>query len=79
MLEFEDLCLDIATFFNEDIQIIKKETIASDIKGWDSLSHVSLILEIEEKYNLEFSALDISSLRNVGDFFEVINKKLAKG
>jgi acyl carrier protein len=74
-MEIEHLFADIANYFKVDVTDINKDTVASDVAGWDSLSHVMLVLELEEKYDLEFSPSEISNLKNVGDFYNYIVKK----
>ena len=34
----------------------------NDVEGWDSFSHVVLILEVEDVFGVKFSAEEISSL-----------------
>jgi len=48
----------IAAFFNKPVDIISLSTSNNDIEEWDSLEHIKLILEIEEKFNIKFS-LDV--------------------
>ena len=74
-MKIEHLFADIANYFKVDVTDINKDTVASDVAGWDSLSHVMLVLELEEKYDLEFSPSEISNLKNVGDFYNYIVKK----
>lgn len=74
-MEIEHLFADIANYFKVDVTDINKDTVASDVTGWDSLSHVMLVLELEEKYDLEFSPSEISNLKNVGDFYNYIARK----
>ena len=48
----------IAAFFNKPVDIISLSTSNNDIEECDSLEHIKLILEIEEKFNIKFS-LDV--------------------
>lgn len=48
----------IAGFFNQPEDKINLSTSNNDIEEWDSLEHIKLILEIEEKFNIKFS-LDV--------------------
>ena len=56
---------------------INYDTKASDIDGWDSLTHISIISSIEEEFKLSFSASQVMNFKNVGDMVEAIynNKK----
>lgn len=66
------------TFRCPDAQILP-ETVSSDIDGWDSVSHVMVILECEREFGIRFPQERIYSLRDVGELCEVIsNEILAK-
>mgnify|MGYP000914171670 CR=1 FL=1 len=62
-------------FADETIEI-HPETTANDIEGWDSLSHVNLIIAIELKFNIEFTQSEIRSFTNVGEMEKCIYAKL---
>lgn len=61
-------------FSNDTIQI-KPETTANDIEGWDSFSHITLIVAIETRFNIKFSQKELLSFKNVGDLLNCIEKK----
>jgi len=58
--------------FDDDELIIEANTTASDIDGWDSLTHIRLVISIEKVFDLRFTAADISELENVGEMVELI-------
>lgn len=60
---------------NEEINI-KYETTANDVDEWDSLSHILLVLEIENNFQIKFTAKEIQDFKNVGDMCEGIMSKL---
>ena len=41
----QEICRDI---FEDDLLVVSEETSSSDIEGWDSLTHLSLVSELEE-------------------------------
>ena len=45
---------------------------ADDIDGWDSLSNMTIISEIEKKWNVHFKLRDIVRMKNIGDMVDVI-------
>jgi acyl carrier protein len=49
---------------------------ASDVDGWDSLNHMVIITEIEEKFRIKFRLKELNKLNNLGDLFELIDIKL---
>jgi acyl carrier protein len=63
-------------FDDTDISISPDMT-ANDIDGWDSLSHVNLIVAIETRFNIRFSQKELLTFKNVGDLLNSIHSKLA--
>jgi acyl carrier protein len=53
---------------------ITRETQASDVDGWDSLSHAILMLRIESAFKIKFSLEDTYRFDNVGDLIDHINQ-----
>ena len=51
---------------------------ALDVDGWDSLKHVQILYQCEEKLNVRFTLQEIGSLNSVGDLVKIINKSLKK-
>ncbi len=51
-------------------------TTANDVEGWDSLSHVNLIVAIETRFNIRFSQKELLNFRNVGDLLNSIEEKI---
>ena len=63
--------------FDLDDLDLKPETTAQDVPGWDSLSNIRFILALEETFGLRFSALEIGSNNNVGEFVGLLETKLS--
>lgn len=62
--------------FDDDEIVIAPETTADDIEGWDSMSHVNLILAIETRFQIRFSQGELLSFQNVGDLQSSIESKI---
>lgn len=62
--------------FDDDEIEITEETTADDIEGWDSLTHVQLIVAVEKAFSVKFSTVEVMKLKNVGEFIELIRKKV---
>lgn len=62
-------------FDDDDIKIVLEMT-ANDIDGWDSLSHVNLIVAIEGRFNIRFSQKELLTFKNVGDLLRCIEAKV---
>ncbi len=52
------------------------ETTAAQVPGWDSLSHVNVILAVEKKFGVRFKNLEVLKLKNVGDLQRLLDSKL---
>ena len=61
-------------FENDDI-IATPDLTAHKVEGWDSLGNVRLFVEIERAFAVRFSAPEISSLKNVGQLADLIQRK----
>ena len=55
---------------------IKDETVASQVPGWDSLSHITVIAAVEERFGLRFGMRDVFALKKVGDLQRLIDIRL---
>lgn len=63
--------------FDDDSIVIERATTADDIDGWDSLSHMNLIVAVEMGFSIRFNVKDVRALKDVGDLIDIIDKKLA--
>ncbi len=61
-------------FDDEDIRL-QDDTTAEDVEGWDSLTHVQLIVAVEEAFKCKFSVAETMKLKNVGEFIRLIGRK----
>ena len=57
---------------------ISDETIAPEVPGWDSLSHVNIIVAVEEHFKVKFKSMEVLKLKNVGDLQNLVDLKLKK-
>ncbi len=61
--------------FNDDALVLTDETTAADVPGWDSLRHITLMEEVEDEMGITFSMLEINSMKNVGEMFDIIQAR----
>ena len=54
---------------------LTESTTAQDVDGWDSLTNMVLLTEIEKKFGVRFSFREIVKLKNVGDLCQTIMNK----
>ena len=58
--------------FDDDELQITRQTSAQDVEGWDSLMHVTLIVNVERAFDVRFSSAEVASLKDVGDLLDLI-------
>ena len=63
--------------FDDDTITLGAQTTADDIDGWDSMSHINLIIAIEIAFGIEFTNEEIRSFNNVGDMQKCIDSKIS--
>ncbi|HXS99803.1 MAG TPA: acyl carrier protein [Elusimicrobiota bacterium] len=63
--------------FDSETLMIRDETTAAEIEGWDSLAQINLVVGAEERFGVRFQTAEIRSLKNVGEFKRLIAGKLA--
>jgi acyl carrier protein len=61
--------------FDEDSINVTPELSAKDVDGWDSLTHIRLILTVEKAFNVKFSTSEIGGLENVGNLVALIQAR----
>jgi len=61
--------------FDEDSIEVTSELSAKDVDGWDSLTHIRLILTVEKAFKIKFSTSEIGKLQNVGDLVALIKAR----
>ena len=57
---------------------ITDDTVASQVPGWDSLSHMNVILNVEKKFGVRFKNLEVLKLKTVGDLQRLVDLKLSQ-
>jgi acyl carrier protein len=61
--------------FDDDTVELTPQLSAKDVSGWDSVSHIRLILTVERKFKVKFSTSEIGKLENVGDLVSLIKAR----
>jgi acyl carrier protein len=78
--KYEDILLIFQRIFRDvledDTIILIYETTASDIPEWDSLNHISLVVSIENFFQVRFTAKEIQDFENVGKMCEGVLMKI---
>jgi acyl carrier protein len=62
-------------FHSNEISITESTT-AYNIPGWDSLTHMTVISELEDHFNVQFTFDEVSDFNCIGDIIKIINLKI---
>jgi len=74
----EELTKVFEEVFDEDQLELTPEMTSNDIESWDSMSHVTMLMAVEDHFNVEFEQWEIMNLPDVGALLALIEKKTAK-
>lgn len=55
---------------------LTNETSADDVDGWESITHMMIITEIEKTFNIKFKLMDLMNMNNIGDLMASIHKEI---
>lgn len=64
------------TVFNDFQVHLEKDMGPEKIEGWDSLSQIILVEEIENEFNISIDLDDALGVKTVGDFLLIIEQAL---
>ena len=62
--------------FGDDSINVTPELSAKDVDGWDSLTHVRLMLTIEKAFKIKLTNTEIGKLENVGQLVALIEARV---
>ncbi|RKN03487.1 acyl carrier protein [Aquimarina sp. BL5] len=76
----EDILSKVRTAFisvleHENFQL-SDETTANDVDGWESITHMMIITEVEKTFSIKFKLMDLMNMTNVGDLINSIESEL---
>lgn len=64
--------------FDEETLVLTEKMTADDIEDWDSLTHIHLVVLIENHFDIKFSSSEIGGFNCVGDMVQlIIDRKFA--
>ncbi len=64
----------MASVFEIDANTISDDASQKTISKWDSLEHLNLIVELEEKFNLSFEPTEIGEMVSLDKIVLIIEK-----
>ena len=62
--------------FNIDISLISEKTSKKDLTEWDSMSHLNLIVDIEDEFKIAFENDEIISVIDFNSLINILKNKL---
>lgn len=72
--QMQDIFIDVLD--NDDI-VLTEDTTGDDIEEWDSLSHIQLVVGIENHFKIKLTSKEIMECANVGDMADCIKGKIS--
>jgi len=64
--------------FDDEKLAVHRETQAKDVEGWDSLTHITLIMTLEDTFKIKFTTREVMGFQNVGHMMDCLRGKLAE-
>jgi acyl carrier protein len=69
--------------FDDPTIVLRDDMTASDIEGWDSVTHIDLLIAVERALGIKFATAEMSRLKepdqNIGSFIQLIDSKRIPG
>jgi acyl carrier protein len=55
---------------------LTEATLATEVPGWDSLSHINVLLAVEKQFGVRFKTAEVLGLKTVGDLQRLVDSKV---
>ncbi|MFW9904538.1 MAG: acyl carrier protein [Candidatus Thorarchaeota archaeon] len=68
---FEDIISKILLLENEQI---KDDISRDELELWDSMTHLALVSELEQAFDIILSDEDVTEIKTIGDIKKTLNK-----
>jgi acyl carrier protein len=65
----------ISQVMNIPLQRLNEDSSIDNIERWDSLTHMKLVLSLEEEFNMSFSDEEVTAMISVGKIIETLAQK----
>lgn len=78
-MERIDILKKLQDIFSDNLDadnlVLSESTTADEVEGWDSLTHVQLVVAVEKGFKIRFNAKEIQNWKNVGEMIDSIQSK----
>ncbi len=65
----------VSEIFSVEKDSLKLETAPGDFPEWDSLGHLNLLTELEERFNITFDMDETMSIQSIADLKKTLEDK----
>ena len=55
---------------------LSDDTTARDVDGWESITHMLIITEIENGFDIKFKLMDLMNMENIGDLIKAVESEI---
>jgi acyl carrier protein len=66
----------LANVIGIEISLINENTSSENVKEWDSLKHMNLVIALENELDIRLSNKEIVKIRNFKEIVSCVEKKL---
>jgi acyl carrier protein len=73
---FEKLTIIFRSVFKDSLLTLSEGMTANDIDNWDSLTHMILISQIENAFNIKFKLKELNKMNNIGALADLLMQKV---
>ena len=63
--------------FSDDTLVLTPQTSADQVAAWDSVKMVTIILGVEQRFDVRLRSREVDKLKNVGDLADLVKSKQA--
>lgn len=75
-MDIEALTPIFRDVFGDETLVIDESTTAADVEGWDSFTHINLIMSVEEAFGVSFTTKEIGGLACVKELVDKVCEKI---
>lgn len=73
----DKIAVVLGEIVGEDDLALTEATTADEVPDWDSINHVKLLITLEDELGFRFETSETSSLDNVGQLVDLVERKLS--
>ena len=74
---YEGLTQVFRDVFRREGIVVTEQLAPADVKGWDSLKWVELVIEVETRFGIQCTSREVDALERAGDLAALIASKRA--